>query len=236
MAVIKVGKLKYAIPSLFTLCALFFSFYALLQSASGSFNNAVYSVILAMIFDSLDGRSARLTNTVTPFGASFDSITDMMAYGVAPSMMIYCWGLFRLGKIGYLVCFIFCACAGLRLARFNVMPVSNTSKKYLQGLSSTIAGGFVVSFILVCIQHVAYSNLIFAAALTVFTSILMVSNLKFYSFKEFGCSPRLSALILSIILVALIFLTYKFKGLILFGSIAVYIIINLVLQPIYAKK
>ncbi|MDQ5947969.1 MAG: CDP-diacylglycerol---serine O-phosphatidyltransferase, partial [Pseudomonadota bacterium] len=151
--------------------------------------------------------------------------------------MMYCWGLFRLGKIGYLVCFIFCACAGLRLARFNVM-IGIVDKRFFQGLSSTIAGGFIVTFLLTCVQHGVYGlhTLYFAAGLTVVTALLMVSNVKFYSFKEIHGSPKIIALVLSIVLVLLIMLTYKYKGLIVFGLLAGYIGINLLLQPFYKTK
>lgn len=234
---INAKQLKYVVPSLFTVLAMMASFYAILQAASGFFSHATYGVIVAMIFDSLDGRTARFTNTCTAFGASLDSITDMMAYGVAPAIMMYCWGLFRLGKIGYLVCFIFCACAGLRLARFNVM-LGVTDKRFFQGLSSTMAGGFIVTFLLTCVQHGLYSliTIYFAAGLITLTGLLMVSNIKFYSFKEIHGSPKIIALVLTVILLLLIVLTYKYKGLIVFGVLAVYILINLILQPFYKSR
>lgn len=234
---INAKQLKYVVPSLFTVLAMMAAFYSILQAASGFFSHAAYGVIIAMIFDSLDGRTARFTNTCTAFGASLDSITDMMAYGVAPAIMMYCWGLFRLGKIGYLVCFIFCACAGLRLARFNVM-LGVVDKRFFQGLSSTMAGGFIVTFLLTCVQHGLYSlgTIYFAAGLTTLTALLMVSNVKFYSFKESGGSPKIIVLVLIIILLLLMVLTYKYKGLVAFGVLMVYILVNLILQPFYKDK
>lgn len=225
MKLINLKKLKYAIPSFFTLCAMLAAFYSVLQSASGSFHAAAYGVIIAMVFDGLDGRSARLTNTCTPFGASFDSITDMMAYGVAPSIMLYCWGLFSLGKFGYIVCFIFCACAGLRLARFNVM-LAQVDKRYFQGLSSTIAGGFLVSFILLCVQHHWYSSkiIVLGSIITAISALLMVSNIKFYSFKEVNVSSKFKSFIVASAFVLLLFLIYFFKASAIFSVIALYII------------
>jgi CDP-diacylglycerol--serine O-phosphatidyltransferase len=225
MKLINLKKLKYAIPSFFTLCAMLAAFYSILQSASGSFHAAAYGVIIAMVFDGLDGRSARLTNTCTPFGASFDSITDMMAYGVAPSIMLYCWGLFSLGKFGYIVCFIFCACAGLRLARFNVM-LAQVDKRYFQGLSSTIAGGFLVSFILLCVQHHWYSLkiIVLGSIITAISALLMVSNIKFYSFKEVNVSNKFKSFIVASAFVLLLFLIYFFKASAIFSVIALYII------------
>lgn len=225
MKLVDLRRLKYVVPSFFTLCAMLAAFYSVLQSASGSFHAAAYGVIIAMIFDGLDGRSARLTNTCTPFGASFDSITDMMAYGVAPSIMLYCWGLFSLGKFGYIVCFIFCACAGLRLARFNVM-LAQVDKRYFQGLSSTIAGGFLVSFILLCVQHHWYSLkiIVLGSIITAISALLMVSNIKFYSFKEVNVSNKFKSFIVASAFVLLLFLIYFFKASAIFSVIALYII------------
>ncbi|HRG63590.1 MAG TPA: phosphatidylcholine/phosphatidylserine synthase [Burkholderiales bacterium] len=225
MKLVDLKRLKYLIPSFFTLCAMLAAFYSVLQSASGSFHAAAYGVIIAMVFDGLDGRSARLTNTCTPFGASFDSITDMMAYGVAPSIMLYCWGLFSLGKFGYIVCFIFCACAGLRLARFNVM-LAQVDKRYFQGLSSTIAGGFLVSFILLCVQHHWYSLkiIVLGSIITAISALLMVSNIKFYSFKEVNVSNKFKSFIVASAFVLLLFLIYFFKASAIFSVIALYII------------
>ena len=200
------------------------AFFSVLQSASGSFHAATYGVIIAMIFDGLDGRSARLTNTCTPFGASFDSITDMMAYGVAPSIMLYCWGLFSLGKFGYIVCFVFCACAGLRLARFNVM-LAQVDKRYFQGLSSTIAGGFLVSFILLCVQNQwdTPQMIVLGSIITIVSALLMVSNVKFCSFKEVNVSSRLKLFTVVGIVIALLISIYLLKAAAICSVITLYI-------------
>lgn len=223
-------QIKYVIPSLFTVLAMMFAFYAVLEAFGGRFTAASYGVIAAMIFDSLDGRSARLLNACTPFGASLDSLADMMAYGVAPAIMLYCWGLYTLDKTGYLVCFIFCACAGLRLARFNIRK-DVVDKRYFQGLSSTIAGGFIVSFILTSVQYQWYSPqvIIFAAILMVVTALLMVSNIKFYSFKAMGMSKSLTMTLLALFIVVAVILLVKFKGMAFFIVLGGYILIALLL-------
>lgn len=228
MKLVNLKRLKFVVPSFFTLCAMLAAFYYVLQSASGSFHAAAYGVIVAMIFDGLDGRSARLTNTCTPFGASFDSITDMMAYGVAPSIMLYCWGLFSLGKFGYIVCFIFCACAGLRLARFNVM-LTQTDKRYFQGLSSTIAGGFLVSFILLCIQHQWHNleTILLGSVITTISALLMVSNIRFYSFKEVNISSKFNLFMVVASVILLSFLIHLFKASAIFSVIALYIVYSI---------
>ena len=228
---LKNKEFKYAIPSTFTLCAMFSAFFSILESASSSYILACYGILLAMFFDGLDGRSARFTNTCSAFGASFDSITDMLAYGVAPSIMLYSWSLFHFQKIGCFISFVFCACAALRLARFNVM-ITVTDNKYFYGLSSTLAGGVLATFVLACEQYGLYNNviIILSAFLTLFIAILMISNIKFYSFKEIHGSPKLVALVILILIIVISSLTYKFKGIIVFAIIIGYILINLLLQ------
>lgn len=226
--------IRYIIPSIFSLFALLFSYYAVLESTRHDFIAAAYGVITAMIFDSLDGRSARLLKSSSKFGASLDSLVDMMAYGVAPSIMMYCWCLFTFGKIGYLLSFIMCACAGLRLARFNIM-LEVQDKRFFQGLSSTMAGGFVVSFILSCAQYGWYNkSIMYIAAFIIFISaILMVSNLKFYSFKVLPGNQKISSIILLIVILGILSLLPIYKGLVVFATLTAYIAINLLLQPLY---
>jgi CDP-diacylglycerol--serine O-phosphatidyltransferase len=227
----QVNNFKYLLPSFFTLAALMAAFFAILQSAVGMFSVAAYAIIVAMIFDSLDGRTARLTNACTAFGASFDSITDMLAYGVAPAIMMYCWGIYRLGRLGLLISFIFCACAGLRLARFNVMN-GVIDKRFFQGLSSTMAGGFMVTYVLACVQNGFYSTwtLYFGAMIMILSAFLMVSNFKFYSFKK---NYGLSLAVTLGLLLLLIGLAFKYKGIVVFVVLGLYIILNLLLQPWY---
>lgn len=228
--------IRYIIPSIFSLLALFSAYYAVLMSINHHLSQACYGIIAAMIFDSLDGRSARLLNSCTKFGASLDSLVDMMAYGVAPAMMTYCWCLYKFGKIGYLLAFIMCACAGLRLARFNIM-LEVQDKRFFQGLSSTMAGGFVVSFILTCVQYNWYNPLIFklAGVIIFVSSLLMVSNLKFYSFKVMPGNKKISTSILVALILGLLALVPAYKGLVVFAFLAGYISINLLLQPLYNR-
>lgn len=228
--------IRYIIPSVFSLLALLSAYYAVLESINHHLSDACYGVIAAMIFDSLDGRSARFLNSCTKFGASLDSLVDMMAYGVAPAMMTYCWCLYKFGKIGYLLAFIMCACAGLRLARFNIM-IDVQDKRFFRGLSSTMAGGFVVSFILTCVQYKWYNALVFnsAALIMLISSLLMVSNIKFYSFKVMPGNKKVSTTILILIILGLLALVPIYKGLVVFAFLATYIGINLLLQPIYNR-
>lgn len=228
--------IRYTIPSIFSLLALMFAYAAVLHSISHEFVIAGYEVIVAMVFDSLDGRSARLLNSTTKFGASLDSLVDMMAYGVAPAIMMYCWGLARFGKIGYLLSFIMCACAGLRLARFNIM-VDVQDKRFFQGLSSTMAGGFVISYILTCAQHSWHDKSIYyvATGIILLSSVLMVSNIKFYSFKVMPGNKKVSTIIMLLMITVILALIPLYKGLVVFSTLSAYIGINLLLQPLYNR-
>lgn len=228
--------IKLVIPSIFSLLALLSAYYAVLESVNNNFIAACYGVIIAMVFDSLDGRSARLLNSCTRFGASLDSLVDMMAYGVAPAMMMYCWNLKHLGKIGYLLAFIMCACAGLRLARFNIM-LDVQDKRFFQGLSSTMAGGFVVSYILTCVQYGVTDKLaIYVGVVVILSSaLLMVSNFKFYSFKAMPGNKKVTTTIFATIILCLLALIPLYKGLVILLFLASYILINLLLQPIYKR-
>lgn len=229
-------KFKIVIPSIFSIMALLSAYYAVLASVNHEFINACYGIILAMIFDSLDGRSARLLNCCTQFGASLDSLVDMMAYGVAPALMMFNWGLHELGRLGYILSFLMCACAGLRLARFNIM-LDVQDKRFFKGLSSTMAGGFVVSFLLTAVQYKWHGEMttVIAAIITLISALLMVSNFKFYSFKSLPGNPKISSAIFIAIIIGLLCLIPIYKGLVIFGFLGTYILINLLLQPLYNK-
>lgn len=228
--------IRYTIPSLFSLLALLSAFYAILLSIDNQFVNACYCIIASMLFDSLDGRVARLLNSSTAFGAALDSIVDMMAYGVAPGMMMYCWHLHALGRFGFIVAFIMCLCAGLRLARFNIMLEVQDSR-FFQGLSSTMAGGLVISFILSAVQYSWMDAWVVAGAviITLLSALLMVSNVKFYSFKAIGKYKKVILTSLITIMVILIALIPWLRGLSVMIFIGGYVVINLLLQPLYKR-
>lgn len=229
-------SIRYIIPSIFSLLALFSAYSAVLLSLEKQFINGAYFIIAAMIFDSLDGRVARMLNATTKFGASLDSLVDMMAYGISPAIMMYCWSLHVFDRIGYLIAFLMCACAGLRLARFNIM-IDTQDKRFFRGLSSTMAGGFVVSFILCCTQFNLHGQIVDIAAIfiTLLSAALMVSNFKFYSFKAIDKYKKLINGALITIIVVMTALIPIYKGWMVFGFLAGYIGINLLLQPIYKR-
>ena len=177
----------YILPNLFTLAALFGGFYAIVMAMNGKFNEAAIGVFWAMVLDSLDGRVARMTNTQSAFGEQMDSLSDMVSFGAAPALIAYEWSLRGLGRWGWIAAFVYCACAALRLARFNV-NTSVVDKRYFQGLPSPAAAAVVMSFIwLMNDLSVDPSNgfikwLMFAIAL--YSGLTMVTNVPFYSFKD----------------------------------------------------
>ncbi len=176
----------YLLPNLLTLGALFSGFYAVIAGMSGDFNEAGWAILIAGVLDLLDGRIARLTNTQSAFGAQFDSLSDMVSFGVAPSLIMFSWAFGPLGNVGWAASFIYMSCAALRLARFNVQ-LDTMDKRFFLGLQSPMAAGLVTFVPWVCYKYgvevtplVAY----LAAMLTVFTGLLMISNYKYFSFKE----------------------------------------------------
>src|SRR5512140_2372107 len=136
----------YLLPNLFTTAALFAGFYAIVQAMNGKFEYAAVAVFIAMVLDGLDGRVARLTHTQSEFGAEYDSLSDMVSFGVAPSIVIYEWALKSLGKWGWFAAFIYCAGTALRLARFNT-NIDVIDKRYFQGLPSPAAAALVAGFV-----------------------------------------------------------------------------------------
>jgi CDP-diacylglycerol---serine O-phosphatidyltransferase len=181
----------YILPNLFTLAALFGGFYAVVMAMNGRFDQAAVGVFCAMVLDSLDGRVARMTNTQSAFGEQMDSLSDMVSFGAAPALIAYEWGLKGLGRWGWIAAFVYCACAALRLARFNV-NTGVVDKRYFQGLPSPAAAALVTGFIWI-MTELNYKGsdmlgffdipwLMFALAL--YAGLTMVTNVPFYSFKD----------------------------------------------------
>ncbi|HMC13268.1 MAG TPA: CDP-diacylglycerol--serine O-phosphatidyltransferase [Gallionellaceae bacterium] len=197
----------YILPNLFTTAALFAGFYAIVQAMNGLFESSAVAIFVAMILDGLDGRVARLTHTQSEFGAEYDSLSDMVSFGVAPSLVIYEWALKGLGKLGWFAAFIYCAGTALRLARFNT-NIEIIDKRYFQGLPSPAAAALVAGFVWVVLdnnQVVTGQDMRWVAcALTVFAGVSMVSNLRFYSFKDINL--RKSVPFIVIFLFALFFI------------------------------
>jgi len=175
----------YLLPNLLTTAGLFSGFYAVVMSMNGNFENAAIAIFVAMIFDGLDGRVARITNTQSAFGAEYDSMADMVSFGVAPALVAYNYGLSDLGKIGWLAAFIYVAGAALRLARFNTQ-VGTADKRFFQGLASPASAALVAGMVWCGIDYGIVGTDIgwIVAIVTGLAGLLMVSNFKYNSFKE----------------------------------------------------
>ncbi|MEY4685562.1 MAG: hypothetical protein RLZ25_2021 [Pseudomonadota bacterium] len=212
----------YLLPNLFTTGALFSGFYAITSAMNGQFEVAAIAIFIAMVLDGLDGRVARLTNTQSAFGAEYDSMADMISFGAAPALVMYAWSLSALGKAGWVAAFVHAAGAALRLARFNTQ-LATQDKRYFQGLPSPSAAGIPAGFIWVSVKYeiplesIQYIGL----GMAVCTGLLMVSNFRYYSFKDIDLHGRVS--FLWAILVMLLFaLLYTNTPLVLFTILTLY--------------
>jgi CDP-diacylglycerol--serine O-phosphatidyltransferase len=175
----------YVLPNLFTTAALFCGFFAIVKAMMGSFELAAVAIFVAMVLDGLDGRVARLTRTQSAFGAEYDSLSDMVSFGVAPALVAYAWALKDMGRLGWIAAFIYCVGAALRLARFNT-TLEVTDRRYFQGLPSPAAAALVAGFLWVMIDNGVAADDVrwIACGLVIFAGISMVTTVRFYSFKD----------------------------------------------------
>lgn len=226
----------YLLPNLFTTGALFAGYYSIIASINGKFEMAAITVFIAALLDGLDGRVARLTNTQSEFGEQYDSLSDLISFGLAPSLLMYNWSLHSLniihpvmGKIGWLVAFIYAVSGALRLARFNV-HIGSVDKNYFEGLPSPAAAALLCSFVWVAVDHgfTGESLQFVVLGITLVSGLLMVSRFNYYSFKTLPFKetvPFVWILILVMIFVLLalapakvllvVFSTYAISGILL---------------------
>ncbi len=195
----------YLLPNLLTTAGLFSGFYAVVMSMNNHFESAAIAIFVAMIFDGLDGRVARMTNTQSDFGAEYDSMADMVSFGMAPALVAYNFGLSELGKIGWLAAFVYVACAALRLARFNTQ-VGIADNRFFQGLASPAAAALVAGLVWVGVDYDIDGNEygIVVALVTGISGLLMVSNFKYNSFKTIdlhGKVPFVAILIIMLVFI-----------------------------------
>jgi len=193
----------YLLPNLFTTAALFAGFYAVLVAMQGRFEAAALAIFAAMVLDGLDGRVARLTNTQSDFGAEYDSLSDMVAFGVAPALVIYEWTLSGLGKIGWLAAFVYTAAVALRLARFNTQ-IRSADKRYFQGLPSPSGAAIIAAGIWIGADYAIDGADVSwpAAFITTGTGLLMVSNFRFHSFKDVDLRGRIPFLFAVVVMLS----------------------------------
>lgn len=210
-------KSIYLLPNLFTTGALFAGFYAIVRAMDGQFEQAAVAIFLAMILDGLDGRVARLTRTQSEFGAEYDSLSDMVSFGVAPALVLYVWALKPMGKLGWIAAFIYCAGAALRLARFNT-KLDESDKRFFQGLPSPAAAALLAG--LVWVSHsngVSGSDVILSVlkmkwlawGVTVFAGLTMVSDLRYFSGKDFNLRRSVPFMVVLLIVLAFVLVSYS---------------------------
>ncbi|MDX1811717.1 MAG: CDP-diacylglycerol--serine O-phosphatidyltransferase, partial [Gammaproteobacteria bacterium] len=175
----------YLLPNLFTTGCLFSGFYAIVYAMAGNFEQAATAIFVAMVLDGLDGRVARLTNTASEFGVQYDSLADMVSFGLAPALIIYELSLNGMGKLGWLVAFVYTAGGALRLARFNTQAAT-ADKRFFQGLPSPAAAAVVAGLVWISAEYNLSGEDIkwFALVLTLMAGLAMVSNIRYYSFKD----------------------------------------------------
>ncbi len=196
----------YLLPNILTLGALFAGFYAVIAGMEGNFNEAGWAILIAGVLDGLDGRIARLTRSQSAFGAEFDSLSDMVSFGMAPALIMFSWAFEPLGRLGWAASFFYMACAALRLARFNVQ-LGTVDKRFFMGLQSPVAAGLITFIPWVGYKYevevtalVAYP----AAAVMVLTGLLMISNYRYFSFKVLNVKGTVPYMVLLLTLALLV--------------------------------
>lgn len=201
----------YLLPNLFTSAALFAGFYAIIAAINSDFSAAGLAIFFGSILDGLDGRVARMTNTTSKFGQEFDSLSDMVTFGVAPAIIVFMWCLSGLGKLGWAVAFIYVASAAIRLARFNAQA-DTADKRYFTGLASPPAATFIAASVWLG-SDLGYTSdnlpaafIMLMAIQTALVGFLMVANVRYHSFKDIDFSSRVSvvALLIFVLLLVLI--------------------------------
>ncbi|MGE8654930.1 MAG: CDP-diacylglycerol--serine O-phosphatidyltransferase [Acinetobacter gandensis] len=203
----------YLWPNLITTAALLSGFYSIIASMNGEFQQAIYAIFIAALFDGLDGRVARAIGAQSPFGEQFDSLSDLLAFGVAPAILMYSWSLNDLGRIGLAACFVYTACAAFRLARFNVQ-IGVVDKRYFIGVASPLAAVMIISLVWVGLDIPEVFDLrergiqAINAVVIIAIGLLMISNVKYYSFKTVD-RRRVPFAVLPVIVFILAAVTYN---------------------------
>lgn len=197
----------YLLPNLLTTGAMFAGFYAILSAMNGNFQLAAIAIFVAMFFDGLDGQVARMTNTQSEFGVQYDSLSDMVSFGVAPAVVSFSWMIHTLGKVGWAAAFVYASCAALRLARFNTQA-DVADKRYFTGLASPSAAALVAG--MVWTGHNAEPGLVLAvvaALVTALAGVLMVSNLRYKSLKGLDLKGRVPFVVILAVVMAVVIIT-----------------------------
>jgi CDP-diacylglycerol--serine O-phosphatidyltransferase len=226
----------YLLPNLFTTAALFAGFYAILSAMQGRYEAAAIAIFAAMVMDGLDGRVARLTHTQSDFGAEYDSLSDMVAFGLAPALVVYVWALSSLGKIGWLAAFVYTAGTALRLARFNTQ-IGIADKRYFQGLPSPSAAAILSAGVWLGADYAIDGTDVswVAAMLTGLVGMLMVSNFRYHSFKQIDVRGRVSFIVAVVVMLAFA-VVFMHPPVVLFGLFLGYAVSGPVLTLVRLRQ
>ncbi|MGJ8664163.1 MAG: CDP-diacylglycerol--serine O-phosphatidyltransferase [Marinicella sp.] len=233
----------YLLPNLFTTGAMFAGYYSIIAGIQGKFEIACFCIFIAALLDALDGRVARLTNTQSEFGEQYDSLSDLVSFGVAPSLLTFNWSLYHLstvhpvlGKIGWLAAFIYAVSGALRLARFNTQ-IGVVDKAYFQGLPSPAAAAVVTSFVWICVDmelngaDLKYITL----PVTIIAGLLMVSRFRYYSFKTIPFRENVSFIWILLLVLVFVLLTIK-TAWVLFVVFTAYAISGIIITMVSIKR
>ncbi|HLS16584.1 MAG TPA: CDP-diacylglycerol--serine O-phosphatidyltransferase [Paenalcaligenes sp.] len=214
----------YLLPNAFTTGNLFAGFYAIVQAMNGRYETAAIAIFLAMVFDGMDGRVARLTNTQSTFGEQYDSLADVISFGMAPALVMYVWILQGLGRWGWLAAFVFVVGAALRLARFNI-NIKVVDQRFFQGLPSPAAAALVAGFVWLAVDNKITTNQAALAwvafGLTIYAGVTMVSNAPFYSGKNFALGRSVPFWVMLLFVLVFVFVSSD-PPIVLFGLFVVY--------------
>ena len=200
----------FLLPNLFTTAALFAGFFAIVQAMNGKFELAAIAIFVAMVLDGLDGRVARLTHTQSEFGAEYDSLSDMVSFGVAPALIAYVWALKGMGKLGWMAAFVYCVGAALRLARFNTQ-METSDKRYFQGLPSPAAAALIAGLVWVMNEYGVSGGEVhwLAFSVTLFAGLTMVSNIRYYSGKDINLRRSVPFIVVFLIAMGFVLIAYS---------------------------
>ena len=221
----------FLLPNLFTTGAMFAGFYAIVASIGGRYSEAALAVFIAGVLDGLDGRVARMTGTQSDFGVQYDSLSDLVSFGVAPALVMYTWSLSSLtaygtvwGKVGWSAAFIYAACAAMRLARFNTQ-VGVADKRYFQGLASPAAAGLCMSFVWTIEKFgmTGFDVQFVTPVVAIVAGLLMVSNVRYFSFKAWPRSDRVPFIWVPVVLLIFVALAVD-TARVLFGIAVLYVL------------
>lgn len=225
----------YLLPNLLTTCSMFLGFFSMVRAIKGDFEYSAFAILLASVFDGLDGRVARMTGGTSMFGEEYDSLSDAISFGVAPAVLMFSWSLHTLGRFGWTACFLFLACGVLRLARFNVQK-SGVERNFFQGLPIPIAAGALASSILFFEElQISIEKNYYILALMFLLAGLMVSNLRYKNFKNLEQDRKKSFLTLVAAIIILTALVQNLK-INLFVFVMIYIIIGTIHNFIKRKE